>query len=310
MRYGWVAGVAVLVVVGLSACGVGPVPAGNPPTPGVTVSPSGVETVAPVTAKPRIAQVLVDEPDMVYQRPEQVLLAPSTFTVDGDRVVVSDTVNWVFAVYRGSKRVASIPRPPASSTIDLVIRGDLWYLLSRDNEVLVYRLAPGGKRLAHQKTLKFAPSQGTSTDGDRVQHFGVDGGNLFVVSRDGACMPIEGACPSVEVSSEDRSDRSFLVRDGSVQALIELNQLVGTYDCFKTTGVGLYCDVMGMGEGRANKHRYLYQFGADGRLAHTYTLPMAEDDLPKRDLVVADGKVYLMLNTTKTAKILLIAPNP
>lgn len=265
--------------------------------------------------EPRIARVVVDDPGAVLKRTEEDLQAPDAFAVDGDQVVWADQVRSELVVFRNGKRTGAVPWPDGLYISDMRVRGDVWYLLSDDNRIGVYQFSKGAKELEMVKIVKFKPTMAATVnqddDDDQVEVLEDDGENLFVTSAYGACMPIVGRCRAEAVVRE-LGEHSVVVKDGRIVAEIRMKGVYGALSRYLShegeTAMSLIV-TMGKNLGSA-RHRFVYLFDSSGRFVHSYTLPMTKEGSPKRDIAVSGGRVYQMISTHKSARVVELAPNP
>jgi len=245
------------------------------------------------------SKLLLADPRLVMQRTEELPLAPGTFAILGDEIVIDDYLEDKFAIYRGGKRITAFDEPVP--VVDFAIRDGKWYLLDTDSVVTVYtRTAKGLKKV--RETQLAEPETGW-------QALYFEGPNLIAYNGDKVLA--EGPGPILEDPHIVELDHAMHLTDGNTNAIIPVK-----YDRHKVERIALtdqyvfyeISDVNTEKDDSPSRH-FIVQFGLDGQLVHTYAFYPPGSPAELRDFVVADGKLYQMWISSKTVKVFLIEPN-
>ncbi len=289
------AGLLTTTLALLAGCGAtAPQPAVTTPTP----SPSPV--VVPAVSDKINTKLLLADPRLVMQRTEELPLAPGTFAILGDEIVIDDYLEDKFAIYRGGKRITAFDEPVP--VVDFAIRDGKWYLLDTDSVVTVYTRTARGLKKVREIQL---------TDpefGWKALYF--EGANL--IADYGDKVLAEGPGPILEDPQITQLDHAMHLTDGNTNAIIPVKYdrqeveriaLTDQHAFYKVT------DTAATGTKDDPIKEWMLQFALDGQFVHTYAYPIETSPAEHREFVVADGKLYQMWISSKTVKVFLIEPN-
>lgn len=245
-------------------------------------------------------KLLLADPRLVMQRTEELPLAPGTFAILGDEIVIDDYLEDKFAIYRGGKRITAFDEPVP--VVDFAIRDGKWYLLDTDSVVTVYTRTARGLKKVREIQL---------TDpefGWKALYF--EGANL--IADYGDKVLAEGPGPILEDPQITQLDHAMHLTDGNTNAIIPVKYdrqeveriaLTDQHAFYKVT------DTAATGTKDDPIKEWMLQFALDGQFVHTYAYPIETSPAEHREFVVADGKLYQMWISSKTVKVFLIEPN-
>jgi hypothetical protein len=299
-----------LVLAGCTAVRPSPTSSGSPASPAIsaTASPTTVPSItvvsAPAPEVPSRAIVMLDAPHMVFSRPEDQPHAPETFVVTGDRITVADRVGKQIVTYQHGRRIATTPFPTIKIA-DMAIRGDRYYFLEADQtEVDEFTLNPSTNKLDRTGTHQL-PAQ--------ADLIGWDGESLVAqLLEANKWVLVNGPGPITPSPTFSLRDHRFQVTDGPLRLEIPTRHEPIGIELLARDNQGTYYrvdDNYTKSNGEQIYRTYVYQFDTAGRFVHSYTLTEATDYKPSREIQIADGRIYQLLITRETAKVLLLKPN-
>ena len=307
---------SALLGLAISGCTVSPQPdlpsgtasaAVSPTSPATTTSPATPRLTVvrtPAADAPSKAQALLDQPKMVFTRPDDQPHAPETFVVRGDTVTIADRVNDQIVTFQNGRRIAAIAFPDLKLA-DMAIRDGHYYFLNAldQREVDEYVIDATG-------TLTQVGTQTLPAEADRI---GWDDGRLVAqLIEHNTWVAVDGSGPVPANPTFDLNGRGFRVNDGHTVLEIPTRHEPIGIDLIARDADYTYYQVYD-NYVRANAEQvyrgYVYQFDRSGQLVHTYTLHVAIDFKPSRELQIVDGRVYQLFVTNKTAQVLLLEPN-
>ncbi|WP_143483665.1 hypothetical protein [Propionicimonas paludicola] len=279
----------------------------SPTSPATTTSvatPRLTVVRAPAADAPSKARVLLDQPKMVLTRPEDQPYAPEAFVVRGDTVTIADRVNKQIVTFQNGRRIGAVAFPDLKLA-DMAIRDGHYYFLNALDQREVDEFVMDDTRTLTQVGNQILPAEA-----DRI---GWDDGRLVAqLTEQNTWVAVDGSDPVVANPTFELNGRGFRITDGHTVLEIPTR--------YEPTGVELiardadytYYQVYD-NYVRANAEQvyrgYVYQFDRSEQLVHTYTLHVAADVKPSRELQIVDGRVYQLFITNKTARVLLLAPN-
>ncbi|MFT4110011.1 hypothetical protein [Propionicimonas sp.] len=308
---------ATAVAIVMSACTGANAPIATPtPSEAMEASPTAAGRVVVDALPPNkasAATVLLDVPSLIIDPGvDSELIAPESFIVDGERIILTDLAHNRISTYEGNHLVGSVPIPeellgPVGNGIyDLAITGDRYWFLDDDNRVLEYQLNNSGNRLEWVKTkntnLNDAPGQ-LVTQGESVVLISADH-NVLVSGP--------GPAPASLTYTVSKKERLLHVHDGNLRIDIHVpypNSFMGLVA--REPGLNYYL----VSSGHYTKkgwiyYQYVYQFTNTGQLLHTYTLRLNWGHQPSQTVRVYDGNIYQLQVPPTTARVLQLHPNP
>lgn len=291
------AGLLTIAMGLLAGCGA---PALQPAVPTPTPTPVAVPIV-PDTIR---SKLLLEDPQLVIKQSEQQPLAPDTFAIIGNQVILDDFLTDKFAIYQGGKRITDFAEPVA--VVDMAIRDDKVYLLDTESTVTIYtRTAKGLKQI--RKIKLRVPDPGTESVYNSLYF---EGPNL--IAEADAKVLADGPGPVLDDPEDTELDHAFHLTDGNINAIVPFK-----YDRYGVKRIALtdqyvfykVSDIADTGSKNDPFEESVLQFTLDGQLIHTYRVHLETDAGLHREFVVNDGKLYQMWISTKTVKVFLIEPN-
>jgi hypothetical protein len=287
-----VAAMAALVAVAIGLAGffaihgqAGPTVVGVPAPP---ASPRGEQlVVSAASAEPGVAEVVLTDPNLAKR--DAGADGPTAFDVAGDSVYIGDSKTHQIYVYRDSRSIRAVTNPMQGNLIDLVVRGDTWYLVAQQG--LQQRLGAytlQGSELVAADVLPRAAAEATDVLG-----LVVDGESL--------------------VAELDRAPWVLLDGPGPVPARPTIDTDPGHTDVVvqvSDSRVRIRTRYSDPSSGTAVPQVFVYEFATSGQLVATVTCPNARTWLPSRSVTVVDGQVYALYVTSEAAQVLKLVPTP
>lgn len=310
-------GVVTILLVMLVGCA-----GGTSPSTQVAASSSSASVtvvVPPQPCKARVAEVLVNDSKMVFHQGDAGVKGPNAYAVVGDQVIVVDQVNSVFASYVDGKRSATWPLPSDFGVVGLVVRGSEWFVLDGDNVTHIFAAPRGtGKRLKKLRVIRVpevASILGPDWGIAHAKRLRFEGENLIAVMDDDTEHLLEGPGPLVRVKHDPEGEdtRTMTLTDGPLRLVVKVEHENAGVDRYEFQNGRTYYEVGDAWnyDGNMRNCVFLYEFNANYELVHTYTsIQDGDADRPAGELVVADGKVYRMVNSVRSSRVELLNPNP
>lgn len=283
----------------LTGCGA------SAPQPAVpTPTPTPTPVTVPVVPDTIHSKLLLKDPKLVFKQPEQQTMAPDTFAIIGDEIVVDDYLQDKFAIYKDGKRITEFDEPVP--VVDMAIRDGKWYLLDTHSTVTIYtRTTKGIKQVREIKLRK--PDPGTESVYNALYF---EGPNLIAEGE--TKVLVDGPGPILPDLQDTELNHAFHLTDGNTNANVAFK-----YDRYSVIRIALtdqhvFYNVSYIADTGAEDDPFedcILQFTLDGQLVHTYRAYRGASTADYREFVVNDGKLYQMWISDKTAKVFLIEPN-
>jgi hypothetical protein len=244
------------------------------------------------------SKLLLEDPKLVIQQTEQLPLAPGTFAIVGDEIIIDDYLQDKFAIYQGGKRITDFDEPVP--VVDFAIRDGKWYLLDTDSTVTIYTRTTKGLKQIREIKLAKGESEYNSL------YF--ESSNL--IAYNGDKVLVDGLGPVLPDPETTKLDHAFHLTDGNVNATIPVKYAPFSIDRLALTDQYVFYEIADWDTHHDNLSRdFIVQFTLDGQLVHTYAFYPHGNPDDGRQFVVNDGKVYQMWISSKTVKVFLIEPN-
>jgi len=291
------AGLLTIAMGLLAGCGAtAPQPAVPPPTP------SPAQVAVPTTPSTVRSKLLLEDPKLVIKQEEQLPLAPGTFAIIGDEIIINDYLQDKIAIYQGGKRITAFDKP--STIVDMAIRDGKWYLLDTDSTVTVYtRTTKGLKQI---RTIPLPELDPGTESAYNSLYF--EGPNL--IAYNGDPVLVDGPGPVLPEPETTKLDHAFHLTDGNTNATIPVKYDPFSIDRIALTDQHVFYEVTDWADDNDKQFRqFIVQFTLDGQLVHTYAIHRRGSTAEGRQFVVTDGKLYQMWISNKTVKVFLIEPN-
>lgn len=317
---------ALALVCSLAGCtptSTGPSAPGTAASSPVSATASGTPTggtvvdVPPPAKKGTITRFIVRDRALIRQLDPENFDAPWAFAVEGDKIYVSVHIgqNLIYT-YVDGKQTQAVSIPEGINVADMQVHDGQWYLFDSDKKIHVFAV-PGvhTKKLVHLRDIPAPdqPNPGDPGDPLRVERIHFEADNLIGTMDDADTLQLlAGAGPVVQPTVTWPNDKAAILVDRNVHATIHFRHDGQGVERYAYDDGNTYYRASEVWYGRYVMNCvYLYEFGPDGSLVHTYTAEQAGDQsrLPS-ELVVSHGLVYRMVNTAEVSNVELLAPNP
>jgi hypothetical protein len=271
------------------------------PAPTTATTSSEVSVVVPAVSDTIHSKLLFEDPTLVIKRSDELPLAPSSFAVVGDQVIINDYLQDTFDIYQGGKRIIEFDNPEPIG--DFAVRDAKYYTLESGDVVGVYsRTAKGLKR---DRTIKLPTIK---PGGSQYNSLYFEGPNL--IAEADARILVDGPGPIRAQPETTDLDHAFQLTDGNINATVPLKyssyvaRRIALTDQYTFYSVDAWND-----KHPTQDQEAVLQFTLNGQLVHTYAVYRRGSTAEGRQFVVADDKLYQMWISNKTVKVFLIEPN-